>query len=127
MIYVFTLKPLESSETKVVNLLLKRRKFSRVLTIWINQDYRMQKLSTFSEHLSSGEKVTATICIVTKKNDSDIRLQQNRQQVGWKMSDKATSEPPFGRLHLPIPSSAETWKIFTNKLYQFFFSLKLTF
>ena len=25
-------------------------------------------------------------------------------------------------LHLPIPSSAETWKIFTNKLCQFFFT-----
>ena len=29
-------------------------------------------------------------------------------------------------LYLPILSSAETWKIFTNKLCQFF-SLKLTF
>ena len=29
-------------------------------------------------------------------------------------------------LYLPIPSSAETWKIFTNMLCQFF-SLKLTF
>ena len=25
-------------------------------------------------------------------------------------------------LYLPIPSSAETWKIFTNKLCQFFFA-----
>ena len=30
-------------------------------------------------------------------------------------------------LFKPIPSSAETWKIFTNKLCQFFFLLELTF
>ena len=30
-------------------------------------------------------------------------------------------------LYLPIPSSAETWKIVTKKVCQFFFSLKLTF
>ena len=60
---MFTLKPLESSETKVVNPLLKRRKFLWVLTIYINQNYRMQKLSTFSEHVYSGEKVTATIVL----------------------------------------------------------------
>ena len=30
-------------------------------------------------------------------------------------------------LYLPIPSSAETWKIVTKKECQFFFSLKLTF
>ena len=29
-------------------------------------------------------------------------------------------------LYLPIPSSAETWNIFTNKMCNFFFSLKLT-
>ena len=29
-------------------------------------------------------------------------------------------------LFIPIPSSAETWKIFRNMLCQFFFSLKLT-
>ena len=30
-------------------------------------------------------------------------------------------------LFKPIRSSAETWKIFTNKLCQFFFLLELTF
>ena len=30
-------------------------------------------------------------------------------------------------LYLPIPSLAETWKIFTNKLYQFFFLLSWHF
>ena len=30
-------------------------------------------------------------------------------------------------LYLSIPLSAETWKIFTNKLCQFVFPLKLTF
>ena len=30
-------------------------------------------------------------------------------------------------LYLPIPLSGETWKIFTNMLCQFIFSLKVTF
>ena len=35
--------------------------------------YRTQKLSTFSEHLYSSEKATATI-VLQRKNDSDICL-----------------------------------------------------
>ena len=60
---MFTLKPLEPLETKVVDLLLKRRTFLRALTIKINQNYTTQKFSTFSEHLYSNEKPTATIIL----------------------------------------------------------------
>ena len=49
---------------------------------------------SFSEHLYSSEKATATI-VLQRKNYSDICLQPNRRQVDWKMSDKATSEPPW--------------------------------
>ena len=58
--FIFTLKPLESLETKVVDLTLKRRNFLQALTLSIKQNYKTQKLSTLSEHLYFSDKAIAT-------------------------------------------------------------------
>ena len=93
--FMFTLDPYLAQgllEIKVVDFLLKRRKFLRALTIWIKQNYRTHKLRRFSKHFdhlysTSSEKMTAMFpsgqndSLAGKWTKDDVRILFGRPRI----------------------------------------------
>ena len=69
-----------------------------------------------------------SVCMRVCKHGCDVRCFAFRALITqariWK---RFSDQNSTSSLYLPIPSSAETWKIFTNKLCQLFFRLSWHF
>ena len=69
-----------------------------------------------------------SVCMRVFKHGCDVKMFcfSRANHASWRIWKRFWVQNSTSLLYLPIPSSAETWKIFTNKLCQFF-SSKLTF
>ena len=61
------------------------------------------------------------------KHDCDVNMFCFSRANHASTNLKKLSSSKLYKFTLPIPSSAETWKIVTKKVSRFFFALKLSF